>query len=295
MPALARTLASITALRMLATVAPASQSASESVSKEMMSLLLRGPGLSLGDNFDLQRGSAPKTFPMELLPPGSQVGVTGTTDRGTVVVGFVPTPTESSRSSEVARLQKLGWIHQGSPTAGLPTGADASLSFCRGPEFAVVAALPRSAGGSLVRVSVTRETNRSCGPAQYRDVMADVKVPSLYPPPGVRSYNNQSLPGADVSYYAAQLETTKPVRELAAYYVGQIRAAGWRLASDSLETNSLELAVVRATSKSASGSDVTALLTIMAIGERVDLQLRIVRNRPPTPSSSHKHQPQTGR
>src|SRR5262245_47726865 len=179
MPALARTLASITALRMLATVAPASQSASESVSKEMMSLLLRGPGLALGDNFDLQRGSAPKTFPMELLPPGSQVGVTGTTDRGTVVVGFVPTPTESSRSSEVARLQKLGWIHQGSsPTAGLLTGADPSLSFCRGMEFATVAPVPRSDGGSLVRVSVTRETNRSCGPAQYRDLMADGKVPS---------------------------------------------------------------------------------------------------------------------
>src|SRR5262245_58869457 len=222
---LPRVLASVSVYALLVCAGlSAAQNAPDAVSKELMTVLLRGPGMALGDKFDLQIGMAPQTFPIDLLPPGSEIGAAGVSDRGMVVVGVAPDFNEAGRWKEMTRLEALGWGAMTlMPRGFLPTSASATQTVCRGGDLAILAVVPRSARGSFVRVSLTREPGRSC-PVRppMPSGMADVGIPAMFAPEGTKLRPSGGGGSNDASYVSGRLESPLAMRDIARHYIPQL-------------------------------------------------------------------------
>lgn len=74
-------------LLLLSTARIAAQGNVETVPRDLMAVLLRGPGIPPGEGFDLRVGGPPADFPSDGLPQGTEVGVTAASRNALLVRG----------------------------------------------------------------------------------------------------------------------------------------------------------------------------------------------------------------
>ena len=193
----------------------------ETVSREVMALLMRAPGTT-GGNFDLRVGPPPESFPVVLLPPGTVPEVTAVGVGDVTVIGRHPSLDVSGLFEQLPRVTAAGWTAQVPLMRGF-VGAPAGspLSVCRERDFAAISFVPREAGGIYVRVTVRSDPRQSCVP-RPNPMFADVNVPMLTPPAGARPVGGGGGGGgADEMYSRSRLESAMTPRVAAAHYVRQ--------------------------------------------------------------------------
>jgi hypothetical protein len=259
---------------LLAAISATAAAGQDTVPKELMAILMRGG--SLGE-FDLRVGPPPAGFPIEVLPRGTDVGVSAVSERVTTVAGTVTN--EIDRLAEEQRLTKAGWTSSMPRSIGFAsTAAEQPLALCKGTQFLTLHVYPRPAGGQFVRASVTTEPRRSCAP---RPTMSfpDLQLPVLTPPEGVRSYPSGSGSSLDAMDARARLEKKITPEAAAKHYAAQMEAAGWTL--QGITVAGADFAVARFVTRSTLGDDITGFITITSLTgvEEMDLLLHVVRNK----------------
>lgn len=129
----------------------------ETVSREVMTLLMSGPGMTSGQ-FELRVGAAPDDFPLELLPPDTTIDASAIASGASTVVGANTSLTASDLFAQLPRITAAGWSNAGPPIRGFVNRAvSMALAVCRNQEFAVINFMPREAGGVFARVTVRHE------------------------------------------------------------------------------------------------------------------------------------------
>jgi hypothetical protein len=110
--------------------------------------------------------------------------------------------------------------------------------------------------------------------------LSDVPIPALELPPGTRTGSMGGSYGIDEFESRARLETSLTGAALAAFFIPQMTAAGWKTLGPPAGDDHLSIA--RLTSSSRAGDPVTALLIFTALDGTpyVDAVLRVVRNKP---------------
>jgi hypothetical protein len=259
---------------LFATISAAAAANQDTVPKELMAILMRGasPG-----EFDLRVGPPPDGFPIEVLPRGTDVGVSAVSERVTTVAGTVTN--EIDRFAEEQRLMKAGWTNSMPRSIGfVSTTSEQPLALCKGTQFLTLHFYPRQAGGQFVRASVTTEPRRSCAPRPPMS-FPDLKLPDLTPPEGVRSYPSGSGSSLDSMDARARLEKKITPEAAAKHYAAQMKAAGWTM--QGITTTGDEFAIARFVTKSTLGDDITAFIAITSLAgvEEMDLLLHVVRNK----------------
>ena len=250
------------------------------VPEELMTVLGRGAIARPGDATELRAGPAPDDFPKDVLPPGAEVGAVSVSTSITTVVGIASDVAATDRRKEQSRLTASGWISEGPLTRGFVIGAfEGMISVCRGTDFISLRYVPRPAGGSFVRAALTRDPRRGC--VSRPDMgFPDVDIPVLTAPPGLRTYGGSSGGGGDSIYSQTRLDTTQKPQEIAAYYLSQMEAEGWKVDGRANEGDVVSVTRLGITSRI--GDLITAVLTITAPkgSTSLDLVLIIVRNTP---------------
>ena len=267
--------ARVITLACLLTACVEATEAQETIPKEMMAILARGPG-GYG-SFDLRVGGPPEGFPREVLPAGATVGATAISDRTTTVVAVVLG--EVQRYAEERRLLDAGWVSAMPMVRGFAsTASDQPISLCRGSDFVGISFFPKEGGGQYVRASVTADPRRSCAPRPEMG-FADVQLPSLVPPEGVRSMSTGSGSSLDTMHASARLERRLPPERIARHYATQMEDAGWKLTGVTAPSD--DFAVARFTTRTKGGEDITAMIAITALAgtEEMDALLHVVRNK----------------
>ena len=247
-----------------------------------LTALLPGAGRASGEEFDLRIGVAPEDFPKDLLPPGTAIGASAISDRATVVVGTNADLTTAGRAREPMRLASIGWNNVMPVRRGFTSGpGDFPLSVCRDVDFASVTFVDRPAGGSFVRVTLTKDPRRSCVPRPDLGFnFPDVPIPSLIAPPGARVTGGGGGGGNDEMYSRTVLDTAMTAQAVMAHYSAQFEAAGWKIDSRANDDNNV--CVTRFAITSRIGDAVTAVVTVTALKgtTRFDLTLSVIRNLP---------------
>lgn len=260
--------------------AGAGQGGDLAVSRELMNMVLRGPGVALGDTFDL-RNAAPADFPSELLPPGSKVGAAGVAASATVVVAIAPDAPEAVRLNETKRISELGWTIASPVRGGLVAApAGTPIVFCRRTDFAYVGFVARAEGGSYVRIGVTKEPGRSCAAVPSVTLSTAANVPSMVPPPGARSFGGGGGGSNDSWYSSMRLETTQSPSDVEAHYLKQLTAAGWKIVGKRLAGSDTSL--VRFSFETPDGQALTGMLTVTSFPNTraLDVNVRVIRDLP---------------
>lgn len=248
------------------------------VSDDVMSVLQRGPTSLPGDSAELGVGPAPQGFPKEVLPPGAEVGAAAISARMTMVVAIASDLTVEDRLKEPSRLAATGWISAVPMPRGFASGpADRPITVCRGIEFVSMTYLERTAGGAFVRASLTSDPRRPCV-ARPDATFADLDLPVLIAPPGAKTTGGGAGGGADAMFSQTRLDTTLTPREVAAHYVRQLEAVGWKVEGRANEGDMVSVTRLSITSRI--GDAMTAVLTIAALPgtSSLDLTLKFVRN-----------------
>ena len=167
-----------------------------------LTALLPGAGRASGEAFDLRIGVAPVDFPRDLLPPGTAIGASAIGDRATVVVGTNADLTTAGRAREPMRLASIGWNNVMPPRRGFTGGTgDLPLSVCRDVDFASITFVDRPAGGSFVRVTLTKDPRRSCVPRPDLGFnLPDVPIPVCGCAAAIDAGRDRTRPSARSSY-----------------------------------------------------------------------------------------------
>lgn len=204
----------------------------QTVSKDLVNLLMRGPGMSSNDSFDLRIG-APPSFPRELLPRGVTPAASTVSERSTVVVAEAPDLTGRDLSQHDRDLAAAGWTNLSSMgMRGLvSSNSSPSSSLCKGDQFVTISYSTRAAGGLNLRVAVTTDPRRgpcmTTGGRPY-SYFADVDLPNLSPPDGSRVMGSGSSSSNDRYDQNIRLETKLDPQAVVKHYGDQLESAGWK-------------------------------------------------------------------
>jgi hypothetical protein len=260
-----------------ATSSPQVTPANETVSREVMALLMRAPGGTVGD-FDLRVGPPPADFPSVLLPPGTVPEVTAIANGFTTVIGSHRTLSATDVIDQLPRVTAAGWVTQGPSMRGfVSASAEAPVSVCRGRDFAAISFVRREAGGIYVRVSLRNDPRQLCV-ARPDFQFPDVKVPVLMAPAGARAVSGGGGGGADEMYSRSRLESVLTAREASAHYARQFERDGWKVEGRANEGSALS--VTRFSTTSTIGDAITGVLLVTKLegSNDLDLIVHIVRN-----------------
>lgn len=222
-----------TGLVILVSAAPAlAQQSTDTIPKELVTLLLRGPG-SMGGEFDIRLG-APADFPKELLPDGATAAVSTVSERGVTVVAEAPALGDDT-SAYRKKVEAAGWVNHGPMSMfGLMSNASQPpLMFCQGPRYATVYLSEREKGGRYARITLTSDPRRGtcraapsyAGPSFF----ADITLPRLMPPAGSRAAGSGSSSSSDHFDQHLRLQTELPMKDVVAHYVDLLKKDGWKL------------------------------------------------------------------
>lgn len=220
-------------LAALLSAAPAlAQQSTDTIPKELVTLLLRGPG-SMGGEFDIRIG-APADFPNELLPDGATAAVSTVSERGVTVVAEAPALGDDT-SAYRRKLEAAGWVNNG-PMSMLGLMSSASqppLMFCQGSRYASVYLSEREKGGRYARITLTSDPRRGtcrAAPAYMGpSFFADLTLPRLMPPPGSRSACTGSSSSSDHFDQHLRLQTDLSTKDVVEHYVELLKKDGWKL------------------------------------------------------------------
>jgi hypothetical protein len=252
----------------------------DTIPRELVALLLRGPGAYPGDNFDIKIG-APPNFPRELLPGGVTAAASTISERGMTVVAEAPQLTSRDLAQHDRDLAAAGWTNSMSMSArGLVSSSTSPMSStCKGDQYATISYSQRPAGGLYLRVSLTTDPRRgSCVPAGQRPPanFADVDLPPLASPEGVRMMISGSGGGTDNYEQRIRLETAAEPAALVRHYGDQLEKAGWKRES---AAGAAGVAFARFTFVTAAKDTVVGLVTVTTLpgGMQTDVSLRLLR------------------
>jgi hypothetical protein len=263
----------------LASPSTAQTQSTDTIPKELVSLLLRGPGSYPGDNFDIKIG-APENFPADLLPAGVKPAVSTTSERYVTVIAEAPNLSSKETLAFERELTARGWINPSAMSMRglLSSSMMPSLNVCKGDQYAMLTFSPRAAGGSYIRVSLNNDPRRgSCiNTPRPMSFFADVDVPQMFPPANVRAMGGGTSSGTDHYDQTVRMETTMSPGDVAAYYAGELEKAGWKRDG---RANTEGVSVVRLSSVSRAKETVVAIVTATAMpdGKQIDVSLRLLR------------------
>ena len=249
-----------------------------------LDVLRRGAISMLADTPAISEGKLPEGFPADALPPGATVRATAVAPGVTTVVVMVQRWTVLDRRKEHFRLTSAGWLNQGPTTTGFVSGPFASaVSVCRGADFIALRYIDRTSGGVFVRAQIRPDPRRACSPRPAVGGFGDLDTPVLFPPSGLQHIGG-SFGGSPMSMNAlTRMDTTQTPKALAAHYVSQLEADGWKV--ESVANDDSSISATRLGMNSRIGDRMTAVLAITAVRDStfVDLALRIFRNTPQGP------------
>jgi hypothetical protein len=251
---------------------------SSAIPADVVSLLMRIG--AIGDSSGtIQAGPPPADFPLAVLPPGAQPIATAiSAANGTTVIATAPDIDAARLRAHYMSLVSAGWTEVGPPVRGFVTTAvPQQFNVCRGADFVVLAAYPRQEGGSYLRATVIRDTRRACFTPPIVS-MADVDIPMLTAPDGVRLFGPSSSGGLDSQTSMVRAASPAPVRALADHFESQLSAAGWKVIGRARVRDAMSMTIFALTSRN--GDALTGWLGVTALGDDgdTDVVLRIVRN-----------------
>ena len=270
------------ALVLLSPLALAAQQSSDTNPKELVTMLLRGPGSYPGENFDIKIG-APPGFPQDLLPKGVTPAVSTTSERQVTVVAEAPQLAMDGLGSYERELAAAGWINPASMSLrGLVSSSTVpAMSVCRGDQYATVSFAERKAGGLYVRASLTSDPRRGNCVATPRPIsfFADIDLPQMLPPSGAPSMGAGSSAGPDYHHQQVRIETAMPASDVVAHYARQLEKAGWKRDA---RISDGDLVAARYTTQSRSKDTVVAILMVTSLpvvsgNKQVEVSLRLLR------------------
>jgi hypothetical protein len=204
----------------------------QGVPKDLVNLLMRGPGMSPNDNFDLRIG-APPAFPRELLPRGVTAAASTVSERMIVVVAEAPDLSGRDLSQHERDLTAAGWTNLSSMgMRGLvSSNMMQSSNLCKGEQYVTTTYSQRTGGGLNLRVAVTTDPRRGpCMPAGLRpsSYFADVDLPNLSPPERSRVMGSGSGSSNDRYDQNVRIETKLDAQAVVKHYGDQLEQAGWK-------------------------------------------------------------------
>jgi hypothetical protein len=227
----------------------AQQQSAELVPKELALALLPDYSALRRPEPQLRVGHAPEGFPRDVLPPGVEVLGSLANHRGTVVVAALPGDEAAAERVLAERLSATGWerresfSRQGGFEVDVPRApawlADSlrisptqphlqSATFCRGAASLRAWALPRSAGGSLLRIEFDeRAPSFICGRAADERPM----LPLLTKPSGTRITSGGQSSGGTHMEARAKVVSELGLAGLLTHYASQLQKAGWNVGS----------------------------------------------------------------
>jgi hypothetical protein len=189
--------------------------------------------------------------------------------------------TSRDLSEHERSLEAAGWTNTTSMSnRGLvSSNMSPSSSSCKGDQYATFSYSQRPAGGMYIRVSLTTDPRRgSCMPPGLRQPsnFADVNVPPLAPPEGVRTMMSGSGGSTDRYEQHVRLETTLGPEALVTHYGDQLEKAGWKREA---RANGDGLAVARYTIVSSTKETIVGVLIATPLPDRTqtDVGLQLFR------------------
>lgn len=210
--------------------------------------------LSFGQpgNVDIRVAKVPDDVPPEFIPPGTQLLGSMAQFENVVIVLGVKEPPDSAVSAMASRLQSSGWTNPPSAAARMPmrggfVGADFASGgpgglpgyLCRGEAMVNLMGMYRMSGGSLLRVTYSRNARNSACREQpneraFRSPYDDAPIPTLRAPAGAMMTDGTGMSSSSsggVTMHARLSARLKPA-ELVAHYDSQLKAAGWTPLAD---------------------------------------------------------------
>lgn len=259
-------------------LAVAQDAADAAVPAEVLSILMRIGAIGAPGGGDLRTGPAPADFPVAVFPAGSHVVATVvSTARGTTVVAAAPELNASDLWTHEAALLSAGWTEIGPHPRGFVMTSMAAITVCRDLDLVTLSSSPRAEGGSYVRATDVHDPRRPCvkSPAF---ALADVDVPLLTPPDGVRLSGASGGGSLDALTSASRAIGQTTARALSDHFESQLVAHGWKATGHARVRD--DLIVTTFSLASRSGDPLTASLTVTALGASgdFDLFLRLVRD-----------------
>jgi len=226
----------------------------------------------------------PPGFPAELLVPNGQIEGAAVTAGIQAVVSRVPDMAARQWREILRRAERAGWMSEVPPQEGFslsPLFPDFRL--CRGTETAAIT-MAGGRTGLLIRSFVNKTAGQQpCQPRGLRP-FSDVLIPILRPPDGVSVGRLASHGGTDDKGFDARLQTSLPLREVAAGYVTQLNDAGWKTVWQSPADPTS--AVTRFTGQSDTGGTLTAYLILTRMPTAppsIAAMLQVLRDNPTVP------------
>lgn len=265
----------------------ATQQPGETVPRELALALLSGYGPPGDEDApQLVVGRAPEGFPQDALPPGAAAVLGAVVHaRGSTVAVSAPEPPAEALASYGARLGRAGWRQgpEGGPRRGfVPGPGPRHTAFCRDDTFLSATAVPRSEGGSYIKLHHARNErfspcNRAREEGRVRSPMHEAPIPTLQAPAGAETRGLGSSGGGMDAWEAhTRLETQLDPAGLVAHYAAQLREAGWALSG---QMTGEGVVVQTARTRDERGQTWHGLLTAFALpgtGER-EVVFRVMR------------------
>ena len=254
------------------------QATTDTIPKELVAVLMNG---MRGEPFDLRVGPAPTGFPVDVLPPRTRVVLSAVSVSGATVVGEAPGLASDRRSGFVEALTRSGWTSLMPTQRGFVSGPLAtSSSVCRGQDFVTLSFVDRAAGGTYVRAIWSNDPRRQCqtlGAGSGSAFFADVRLPTLTPPAGVRASGATSGANNDSWTAATRLQGDMSPAAIVAHYTQQVTAIGWRVLGPPVTTDGAS--IVRFSVPSTANDTVVAMLVVTPFAKTgiTDVFLRVVR------------------
>lgn len=266
-------------LLLIVVLSTAWQQSGDTIPKELVTLLLRGPGTYPGENFEIKIG-APPNFPAELLPAGLKPAVSTVGDRITTVIAEAPDLMMDGLMKHERDLLAAGWI---SPSSMMMRGLMASnvtpaMQVCKGDHYATIYPSVRGKGGLYIRVSLTTDPRRGSCVSIPRPManFADVNVPFMPPPANTPAMGAGSSSGMDHVSQHVRLQTGLSANDIADHYARLLEKAGWKRSGRAAGDG---VAVIRLSSTSTTKEEVIAVVTAVALAgaAQQEVSLRLMR------------------
>ena len=243
--------------------------------------LLRTALPIMGGGAYVEGTSMPPGFPAEILPKGTEVRLSASSDIHSTIVGVAPSLTVFELPAHFVSLRKSGWIGRG-PEQGLGTDPHPqAVDLCRGSDRARLDFIPIPGGGFAIRARRSRDATTRCEPNAAWLSFDDVALPILRAD-GFRTIEVSG--GGNGEMFDSQIHghTVIGADTTAADLAAQLVKGGWTVAA---QPRVGPVTVIRARSANTAGDPVTALLTITPLPEsfQLNLWLRVVRHQPLPP------------
>jgi hypothetical protein len=233
-------------------------------------------------------GRTPTDWPAALVPPGAKVvggGVVGDSAffrLQTAVFAF----SGLTDPNEVLRvlLTGTGYVrHDPEPAQGgggfvANAPSKSAAIYCKGSSLAGFWAVDSAQAPLVIAVNlIDGEAGRqNCAPQRERTMPGQfaIKVPTLTPPSGTMSFGGSRSWGGSGGSMESILRTTMPADSILYHYTAQLVAGGWR--SEGKPGIGDGIGVQRYSFRE-DQDDWTAVLIILAVGERREVRLQVTK------------------